>query len=310
MKRILILSCLLAVSLAVVHAQLPRTFYGATLGITTKHQAIECLLKNNVRILANNEDYLLVKGGVLDDVSFKHMEMHFYDDVLYKVLFDGFVDYGMNSRIFDEKYSARYSQYKYYGVAGRYDDDVTDVFIENGWIAFEDMKLQNCIVRENKQLYREIHPYIETRISQIVLDCTLGVSTKQQVISNMKSQGLNNIPFKSTDGSDVMLFSRVYHEGVYFDNVMVTFFDGKMASIAFVKPETGLSRYDISSLERNIGSGYAAYDRSKELSGIDDFFYDDDRVTISISSEGLIYAYSDLNDKLLRQQKRNMRGKR
>lgn len=311
MKRILAFSFFLAVVCVTINAQLPNTFYGSTLGKTTKHQAIQNLLAQKVHIATNDEDKLLVRNASFEGVTYKNMNMTFYDDILSEVTFyaEGGIDYSKRSLLV-EKYTSRYSSFKYYFIndGGLFDDDATQLIIADNYINFRDMKIELKEQQDNKKLYREIHPFSSTRINQNVLGCTLGVSTKQQVINAMKSLGCRKLPNANMEGEDAISFSGTYFEGVSFEFIKALFVDGKLASFMFLGT---FSQYDINTLQQHFSSMYSEYDKGKDSKGKipDACCYDDDRISIIISPDGVVYSNVDLNNKESRRKKRQLRGK-
>lgn len=314
MKRLLIFTFFIAFSLG-ISAQLPRNFYGATLGVSTKSQAIKALLANKVSIAVNGEDNLNVRNVSFGGVSFDEVIMEFYDNILYKVVFgDNNVMGQAKCMGLVDAYTTKYPTYRYYvdGPGTMFDDDVTEILVTEDYLAFIDMKLNEREKQDNRKLDREIHPYTEPRISTAILGCTLGASTKQQVVNAMKAQNLSTMPYKDSNGAVTAAFSGTSFEGVPFDALITTFYDGKLASISFLRLNYQLSQSEIAALERSLNSKYSAYNKSDKVKDAPQSgpLFDDDRIQIVISPDGVAYGHIELTAKENRRQVRLTRGKR
>lgn len=315
MKRILSLVIFCFALSSALHAQLPRNFFGATLGVTNKHQAIKAILAQKVCIATNTEDGLYLKDVVFEGHHFDYINMVFYDDILYKVYISD-NDEGYNDKVesISDKYTTKYPQYKYHFIdnGALFDDDVTEITFHDSFIHFQDMKLA---IREAQDLVkydREIHPYTQPRISLSVLGCTLGTSTKQQVTAALKAKGLDVLPFNSQDGSISVAFSGTYFEGVDFDYILAVFTDGKLANMMFIRFDGNeMSDSEYKRLEQNLNSDYSAYNKTRLLGLSDEegISFDDDRISIAFGRMGLSYKHKELGAKEDRRQKRNLRGK-
>lgn len=313
MKRILSLSFLFFALSMALHAQLPRNFYGATLGVSTKQQTIKALLAQKVCIALNTEDGLLVRNVTLEGQQFDNLQMVFYDDILSKIYFnDDDDDDDEKAETIADRYTSKFSKYKYHFLVEEnlFDDDVTKVMISGGAVYFIDMKMLDREERDRQKYYREIHPYTEPRISATVLGCTLGTSTKQQVMATLKSKGLSVLPFDTGDGGATVVFEGTYHEGESFDYIYAQFCDGKLANLSFVMLNDNLSDYQINSLVQHFNGSYRAYNKNEELDldGSEGYLFDDDRISIAIAPQALIYGHKELQKKISRKNERSLRG--
>lgn len=308
MKKLLIFSVFIAFCLT-ISAQIPRNFYGATLGVSTKSQTIKALLAQKASIAVNGEDYLSVRNVTFGGVAFDNLYMSFYDDVLYRITFSDKDGMGYSkSRGLIDSYTSKYPTYRYFldGEGAMFDDDITQILISEDYLGFTDMKLAEREKQDNRKLNREIHPYTEPRISPTILGCTLGVSTKPQVVNAMKAEGLSVMPYKDSGGAVTAAFSGTSFEGQQFDALVTTFYDGKLASISFLRLNYQLSEFDMKAIERNLSNKYHAYFKSTEEGPL----FDDDRIQIVISPDGVAYGHVDLTAKENRRKTRLVRGKK
>lgn len=314
MKKILsIFICLFLTIIA--QAQMSHTFFGATLGVSTKQQTINALMDKKVNVIGNTETGIMAKNVRFDDVTYDQMFMHFYNGKLSEINFlnDDGLGYNVINLLAD-KYTRKYPSYRYYFTNSSsgymFDDDVMQIIITNDMIIFRDMKIIEQQQKDNSRRFREIHPYTTPRIANTILGCTLGVSSKQQVISTLRSKGLRILA--NNDANNV-IFSGTKHEGVNFGVVGAYFFQGKLVSILFMHNNQYLSQYELNMLARNLEAKYSNYDVRLMTGGEsqDGFInYNDDRVYISLWNEGLAYADWDLNQKKQRSDFRALRGKR
>lgn len=312
MKRILTISLLFFAMSMALHAQLPRNFYGVTLGVTTKQQAIKALLTQKVCIALNTENGLLLKNVEFEGQHFDNLQMNFYEDILSDMFFDD--DKGTsNAKIEEvgERLTTKFSKFKYhfYTNADIFDDDVTKIVCVDDAIFINDMKMDDRKKRDSRKYYREIHPYTEPRISTTLLGCTLGTSTKQQVTAALKAKGLNVLPVDLGDGGATVVFEGTYHEGVSFDYIFAVFCDGKLATLSFAKANGNMSQYELDTLNRNIDSQYPAYNNRREYGFHEEgYAFDDDRIFIAYNVEGISYNYFELMQKVNRKKERSTRG--
>lgn len=299
----------------VAHAQMSHTFFGATLGVSTQQQAINALMGKNVKIIGNTESGIVAQNVTFDGVSYDKMYMHFYSGKLSGVSFcdDGGLSYNKMKQLAD-KYTSKYPSYRYYFTDAKsgytFDDDVMQIVIVTSAIIFNDMKIYDQQQRDNSRRFREIHPYTNTRIPTTILGCTLGSSTKQQVINTLKAKGLRLLVNNDANSA---IFSGTKHEGVNFGIITASFFQGKLVSFIFMNNNQHLSQAEISTLARNLETKYSYYDARLMTGGTsqDGYInYNDDRVFVSLWNDGPGYSDWSLSQKKQRSDFRALRGKR
>lgn len=314
MKKLFSLLICLSISL-LANAQMSHTFFGATLGVSTKQQTVNALMSKKVNVIGNTEAGIVAENVTFDGVTYDQMFMHFYNGKLSELNFldEGGLGCSKMNQLAD-KYTRKYPGYRYYFTDANsgymLDDDAMQIIIVEGMIIFKDMKISEQQQKDNSRRFREIHPYTNPRIPTNILGCTLGVSTKQQVISTLKSKGLRVL---ANNDADNVIFSGTKHEGVNFGVVGAYFFQGKLVSILFMHYGQGLSQSELNTLARNLDSKYSDYDVRLMTDGQsqDGYInYNDDRVYISLWNEGLAYADWNLNQKKQRCDFRALRGKR
>lgn len=314
MKKIFVLLLLLATSIA-TFAQMSHNFFGATLGVSTKQQAINAFLAKKMNIISNQDNSILVDNVTFDGTTFDHMMAIFYKGKFSKIYFydEGGVSISKVNSLAD-KYTRKYPSYRYY-FSGQQtngyilDDDVMNITITTTALIFQDMKIEEQSFVDNEKLYREAHPYTQPRISSTILGCTFGVSSKQQVINALTSRKMkilvNNDP-------NSVIFTGTTHEGVSFGAVCANFFQGKLVTLLFMHNNQKLSRSQINTLERNLNSKYSAYDyrqRTNNQASSETISYCDDKMFISLSASALAYTDWYLSRKQSRSNTRALRGK-
>lgn len=304
-----------------------RKFLGLTLGVTTKQQAISKLLEQQVDILLNSKKSLYVGNVSHDGIHFGSAFLEFYDGVFSQILFnensateDKQISQSKLKQIKDF-YTQKYGAYKYFCFEPHYctfDDDVTKLTVIDKGLFFSDCELSEQSDKAKAERYREIHPYADTRIEKTVLGCTLGASTKQQVIDAL---GAFNIRVVEDCSPDSIVFSPVKHEGVDFSVLTAKFFAGKLDALTFSNPGKGLTRSEFDALKVFFSAKYPEYDRSYDP-GYEDVAdkasYFDDIVTIYISQGGyvgllpggLFYQDHELYQKDMLFELRSLRGQK
>lgn len=120
-------------------------------------------------------------------------------------------------------------------------------------------------------------------IPRTILGCTLGVSTKQQVINTLKAKGLRLL-FNNTDS---VAFSGTRHEGVSFGVITIGFYQGKLLNIIFMHNNKELTENEINTLFTNIDNKYDDYYQGN----LDGFLtFRDEKTQLSLFSLGLGYS--------------------
>lgn len=301
-----------------------RNFYGLTLGVTTKQEAIKTLLDQRVKLVVNTKDCISGKDVTIDGCDFKNVYFHFYNGVFNQISFgDGDISSTGEekaSRLSSSKrntlsknYTQKYGAYKYYffeSEDGMFSDDVTRLLITENALIFADEALSEAKQKDDDARFRAIRPFASTRISKTVLDCTLGASTKDEVIAALSTLGASVVQEAYPDS---VVFSGVSCEGVQFDKVTAKFFAGKLFALDFANAGKGLSSSDFQTLKSTFQSRYAAYDMSIGLSNVSDdtASYFDDAVTVGISRQnGLFFQDAKLSKQYADSFMASLRGRR
>lgn len=314
MRKTLFTLLLLAVSI-IANAQMSHNFFGLTLGVSTRQQVINTLNDKKITLESTHENGLLAKNVTFDGTTFAKMMVSFYDGKLANIWFSN--ENGLSSSLMSQladKYTKKYPSYRYYftnASSGYYmfDDDVMQILVTPDYLYFSDMKLQEQSSADTRRFYRESHPYTQPRISTTILGCTLGVSTKQQVINAMKSRGLRVVVNKEQNSA---IFMGTSQEGVSFEYISASFFQGKLETLLFMNYERNLAQYEIDKIASNLSSKYSAYDfrnqMGEETDGSINFF--DDKIMVAVSPVGLGYSDYKLNKLKQRSEFRSLRGKK
>lgn len=295
-------------------AVINRNFFGLTLGVSTKKEAISTLLDGGVELIYNDKNTLTAQNVKFEGTLFKTMLLKFYNGVFSDVTFtDG--DEGLGS----VKYNAlkkncnkNYEAYKYYvfeKMGESFNDDVTNLTLTESMMYFADEAIASQRKKDEAARFRAIRPFTDTRISRTVLDCTLGSSTKEEVIAALGARGLSVVEEAYPDS---IVFSGVNYEGVDFKAVTTRFFAGKLVAVAFSNAGTKLPFSSFQSLRDTFQSRYGAYDLSIGIKGvnIDVASFHDDVVRLSVTREGLTYQDEELNDLFYEFFMRSLRGRR
>lgn len=297
------------------NAQMSHTFFGATLGVSTQQQTINALKSKGVNVVGNVDSSILALNVTYDGVTYDKMFMHFYKDKLSETSFhdEGGMSYSKINQV-GNMYTRKYPSYRYYFTDANsgfsFDDDVMQVFVMSEAIIFKDMKISDQKLKEENRRFREIHPYTNPRIPTNFFGCTLGVSTKQQVISTLKAKGMRVLVNNEANSA---VFSGTRHEGVNFGVINTTFYQGKLVSIMFMNYQQPFTQSELNTLVRNLDAKYSNYDVRLMTGGESSegyLNYNDDRVFISLWNEGLVYADWNLQQKKQRSDMRALRGKR
>lgn len=293
-----------------------RDFFGLTLGESSKQQAISTFLEKHADIALNTKKILYVNNVDYEGKHFDNLVLSFYGGALSSVsLSDG---KNFNSTLTSSKrkeltdyYTRKYPDNRYYvfNTEPLFDDDITRLLILDGSLVFTDVELEKQSSKAEADRYREIHPFTDRRISKDVLGCTLGKSSRQQVVDTLKAIGLQIMEDYSPDS---IAFSGVTHEGVEFGKVTANFFEGTLMMLSFKGNDRQLSRSDRDALESHFAPMYAAYDMRNglpDLSSETAVSYFDDATRLSITSDGLYYIDCALQEKWLGYLLRSIRGK-
>lgn len=293
-----------------------RDFFGLTLGESSKQQAISTFLEKHADIALNTKKVLYVNNVDYEGKHFDNLVLSFYGGALSSVsLSDG---KNFNSTLTSSKrkeltdyYTRKYPDNRYYvfNTEPLFDDDITRLLILDGSLVFTDVELDKQSSKAEADRYREIHPFTDRRISKDVLGCTLGKSSRLQVVDTLKAMGLQIVEDYSPDS---IAFSGVTHEGVEFGKVKANFFEGTLMMLSFRGNDRQLSRSDRDALESHFAPMYAAYDMRNgmpELSSETAVSYFDDATRLSITSDGLYYIDCALQEKWMGYLLRSIRGK-
>lgn len=298
--------------------EITRTFFGLTLGESSKQETIQTLLEKRVNMTVNTKNTLYAENVTYDGRTFDRMTMNFYKGALSSVyLSDVHGDKQMFSsskkKELVDYYTKKHPSCRYYvlfGLQSLFDDDVTKLLILDGSLVFTDAELSDQASKAEADRYREIHPFTDKRISKEVLGCTLGKSTRQHVVDTLKTMGLQIVEDFSPDS---IAFSGITHEGIAFGRVTANFFEGRLMALTFNNPGKQLSRSERSALEEHFVPMYAAYDMRNGMvdTSVDEgaVSYLDDAVKLSISPYGLGYIDCVLQDKWGKFVMRSLRGK-
>lgn len=293
-----------------------RNFFGLTLGVSTKQEAISTLLEKRVKLVGNAKNYLMAEDLNFDGNHYDAVYFNFYKGILQQIGFSDSGNSGFSSSkraMLSKQYTNQYGPYKNYffeSEGGLFTDDVTRLLITESTLFFVDEALSKQSSKDDAARFREIRPFAATRISKSVLDCTLGVSTKDEVVAAFAAKGMSVVQEALPDS---IVFSGVTHEGVDFKAVTAKFFAGKLMELDFSNLAKPLPNSDFDALKETFQQRYAAYDMSIGLDGIDvdHAAYSDDAVTLSINRKnGLFYQDAELGNQYFESLIGSLRGKR
>lgn len=304
--------------------EIKRSVLGLTLGVTSKQKAISILLANGVDIDLNTRKTLYLKNVNVDGQQFGFATLNFYDGIFSQIIFH---EDNNSTKMSSSKhkqlvdfYTKKYPLCRYYVLKSQcvFDDDITRINITDQGGIFTDIKLDKKKSMDQVERDREIHPLYGMEIDRNVLDCTLGTSTRQQVIDALGKHGMRIVQDSYPDS---ITFTPVTHEGVRFSVVKARFFAGRLESLSFTNPGKGLTYEEFKALEQIFSEKYAACDMNERLEQDDSDgknSYCDDVVGISISQNGylgyldggLYYTYCELTDKLTDFDMKGLRGQK